>query len=92
MLAELAALGDDLVDVGRRLSARLARFAWLRDALPRRPDAGDQRRAGLGRPGPRADSCHTVWMELHEDLLATLGIARGAEPDPAPSVEAALRS
>jgi hypothetical protein len=24
-------------------------------------------------------------MELHEDLLATLGIARGAEPDPAPS-------
>jgi hypothetical protein len=27
------------------------------------------------------DSCHTVWMELHEDLMATLGIQRGAEPD-----------
>ncbi|MFB6529235.1 MULTISPECIES: transcriptional regulator [unclassified Streptomyces] len=28
----------------------------------------------------KEDSCHTVWMELHEDLLATLGIARGEEP------------
>ncbi len=26
------------------------------------------------------DSCHTVWFQLHEDLLATLGIARGSEP------------
>jgi hypothetical protein len=25
---------------------------------------------------PRADSCHTVWMELHEDFLATLGCQR----------------
>jgi hypothetical protein len=30
---------------------------------------------GLGR-----DSCHTVWFQLHEDLLATLGIPRGHEP------------
>ena len=30
---------------------------------------------------PRVDSCHTVWMELHEDLLATLGIDRGDETD-----------
>ncbi|MFD3997561.1 transcriptional regulator [Streptomyces sp. NPDC058548] len=28
----------------------------------------------------KEDSCHTVWMELHEDLLATLGITRGEEP------------
>ena len=27
---------------------------------------------GVGR-----DSCHTVWMQLHEDLIATLGIDRG---------------
>jgi hypothetical protein len=27
---------------------------------------------------PRVDSCHTVWMELHEDLIATLGIRRGS--------------
>jgi hypothetical protein len=27
---------------------------------------------------PKIDSCHTVWMELHEDLLATLGLERGS--------------
>ena len=27
---------------------------------------------------PMIDSYHTVWFELHEDLLATLGIERGA--------------
>jgi hypothetical protein len=26
------------------------------------------------------DSYHSVWFELHEDLLATLGIERGSEP------------
>ena len=26
---------------------------------------------------PRVDSYHTVWMELHEDLLAALGWERG---------------
>jgi hypothetical protein len=28
---------------------------------------------------PLIDSYHTVWFELHEDLLATLGIERGSE-------------
>jgi len=28
---------------------------------------------------PRIDSVHTVWMQLHEDLLLALGIARGDE-------------
>ena len=28
---------------------------------------------------PLIDSYHTVWMELHEDLMATLGIERGEE-------------
>jgi hypothetical protein len=23
------------------------------------------------------DSCHRVWMQLHEDLIATLGMQRG---------------
>lgn len=32
---------------------------------------------------PTIDSYHTVWFELHENLLATLGIARGSEtPNP----------
>jgi hypothetical protein len=29
---------------------------------------------------PTIDSYHTVWFELHENLLATLGIERGTEP------------
>jgi hypothetical protein len=31
------------------------------------------------------DSYHSVWFELHEDLLATLGIERGSEPEVAAS-------
>ena len=30
---------------------------------------------------PMIDSYHSVWFELHEDLLATLGIERGSEPN-----------
>jgi hypothetical protein len=26
--------------------------------------------------GLEVDSCHSVWFELHEDFLATIGIAR----------------
>lgn len=29
---------------------------------------------------PMIDSYHSAWFELHEDLLATLGIERGSEP------------
>ncbi len=32
---------------------------------------------------PTIDSYHTVWFELHEDLLATLGLDRTNEPPPA---------
>lgn len=28
------------------------------------------------------DSCHRVWLELHEDLIATLGLSRHNEPSP----------
>jgi hypothetical protein len=28
---------------------------------------------------PVIDSYHTVWFELHEDLLSTLGLARASE-------------
>jgi hypothetical protein len=33
---------------------------------------------------PTIDSYHTVWFELHENLLATLGIERGSESTPPP--------
>jgi hypothetical protein len=38
-------------------------------------------RAGEGDwfTSPLVDSYHTVWFELHEDLLATLGLERAEE-------------
>lgn len=59
-------------------------IAALADAVPRfgRYDARlsealDRAQAGeLERLADTIDSCHTIWAELHEDLLATLGIAR----------------
>jgi hypothetical protein len=30
---------------------------------------------------PRVDSYHSVWMQLHEDLLLALGTDRSDEPD-----------
>jgi hypothetical protein len=42
----------------------------------RRVDRGERRWVDA----PRIDSCHTVWFELHEDLLASLGLERGAKP------------
>jgi hypothetical protein len=36
---------------------------------------------------PTVDSYHTVWFELHEHLLATLGIERSSEPTTTGSTE-----
>jgi hypothetical protein len=67
------------------LAAALDRFAGYR---PRLTHAAERVRAGdldhLSRP--LLDSYHTVWSELHEDLLASLGIARGSERLPTPEV------
>lgn len=58
------------------LTGSLERFGTygprLRTAL-QRVQAGD----GDWITKPTVDSYHTVWMELHEDLMATLGIQRG---------------
>jgi hypothetical protein len=78
VLAELATLGDELAALGAVLGTRLERF----QGYDRRFHTA-LTRALNGEPAwvtrPRADSCHTVWMELHEDLLATLGVERGSE-------------
>ena len=60
--------------VGAELSAALPRFGRYRTRLGRALD-----RAAAGELEYVADSTasyHTVWAELHEDLLATLGIPR----------------
>jgi hypothetical protein len=62
----------------RSLGREVARFAQYRGRLR------EARRAvEAGEPdwllSPRIDSYHTVWMQLHEDLLLGLGLGRAEE-------------
>ena len=61
----------DLVGVLDRFSVYSGRFTFAHDIL----------RAGENDwfTKPITESYHTVWFELHEDLLATLGIDRASE-------------
>lgn len=80
-----AAVLDDLAEVHRRavplcedLATALQRFRPYGPELDRalaRALAGDGDH--VAKPGVR--SYHTVWFELHEDLLVTLGLDRTAE-------------
>jgi hypothetical protein len=69
--AALPPLADRLGDVLLRLRGYDIRFT----AALRRVQAGD--RDWVDRTD--LDSCHRVWFELHEDLIATLGLSRHAE-------------
>lgn len=79
----LASLGRTFGLLSHRLAERLHRFDGYAERY-----AAALAHVDAGRPrwvdAPEVDSCHTVWIQLHEDLLATLGIARGHEGgDPA---------
>ena len=74
VLARFADLDRRAAVVCAELSAALPRFGRYRDRLARALD-----RAVSGELEYVADSTasyHTVWAELHEDLLATLGLQR----------------
>lgn len=58
-------------------AARASRYRSRLSRALRRARAGD----GAWIAGPRVDCFHGVWFQLHEDLLATLGLTRGAEPE-----------
>jgi hypothetical protein len=64
-----------------RLGGALDRY---RPYGPRLGHAVERVRAGDGAwfTAPAIPSYHTVWFELHEDLLATLGLDRAAEAVP----------
>jgi hypothetical protein len=67
----LAPLDAELTNGLARLGGYAERYqdAWLRASR------GEHRWVD----GIAIDSCHTVWMQLHEDLLASLGLQRGSE-------------
>lgn len=73
-VAGLGEAADALAGFERDLASRLDRFAGYHRrfaiALHRIPDDP----AWLA--GTDRDSCHRVWFEFHEDLIATLGIDR----------------
>lgn len=77
VLDALGSVGGHLAPLDAELANELARFGGYAD---RYQDAVMRASSGERRwvDGVGIDSCHTVWMQLHEDLLATLGLDRGA--------------
>lgn len=78
VLDRLGGLHGAAVELLDDLSSALARFGGYRGRL-----SNALARAREGRVDwvtrPVIDSYHTVWFELHEDLLATLGRTRSGE-------------
>ncbi len=77
VIEELAALAEALETISQQLADILDRFRGYNSRFTSALDrvlAGDV--SWVDKTG--ADSCHTVWFELHEDLIATLGLTRGA--------------
>jgi hypothetical protein len=78
VLDRLAAIDERTGPILRRLGEAVERFAGyrprLRDALRRVQDGEHD-----WFLSPTCDSYHTVWMQLHEDLLLALGLARTDE-------------
>jgi len=78
VLDALGSLGRELAPLDAELANELARLGGYADRYRYafvRACRGECRWVdGLG-----IDSCHAAWMQLHEDLLATLGLERGPE-------------
>ncbi|HUR77173.1 MAG TPA: hypothetical protein VMZ22_04435 [Acidimicrobiales bacterium] len=82
VLARLAKVDSAVQPICAGLADALARFGGYGPRLAAaraRVEAGEHE----WMTKPMIDSYHSVWFELHEDLLATLGIERGSEPGPA---------
>jgi hypothetical protein len=78
IIGELASCVERAVPPLRRTGEQLPRFAGyaarLQEALAK-AEEGEHDYA----VSPKVDSVHTVWMEIHEDYLQTLGRSREAE-------------
>ena len=78
VITSLAELGTALDPLCEGLSTALERFGGY---SARYTAAADRVRRGQVSwiDGLGIDSCHVVWIQLHEDLLATLGRDRAAD-------------
>lgn len=79
VIARLGNADEEVGPICEDLAAVLNRFDGYRQRF-----ASALGRVRLGEAEwftkPMIDSYHTIWFELHENLLATLGIERAAEP------------
>jgi hypothetical protein len=86
VVARLAKVDSAAQPICAELAHALARFGNYGRRL-----AAARARVEAGEPDwmtkPMIDSYHSVWFELHEDLLATLGIERGGEPNQTESAD-----
>jgi hypothetical protein len=71
----LRALDEQIGPVIRRVERSVERFADYRPRLQTALAAVDEGRLEMFA-SPTCDSYHTVWMQLHEDLLLALGLSR----------------
>ncbi|MDI1460624.1 transcriptional regulator [Catellatospora sp. KI3] len=74
ILRRLADLADELRELEQALTAHLDRFGGYHDRFAAALARSGQDPAWI--TGIEVDSCHRIWFELHEDLIATLGIVR----------------
>jgi DNA-binding MarR family transcriptional regulator len=83
VLTDLGVALDEIRPVGDELTGELERFGPYN---PRLDEALDRARRGEVDyvTKPMIPSFHTVWFELHEDLLLTLGLDRSSEHEGAP--------
>lgn len=78
ILRTLNNVGESFAELCGRLAECLARFDGYADRYSsalRRVDLGQR----IWVDGHDRDSCHILWIQFHEDLLATLGIPRGSD-------------
>jgi hypothetical protein len=78
VIERLVAIDDDIRPVLAALLAELDRFGVYEERFANarvKVQSGDHE----WFTGAMIDSYHTIWFELHEDLLATLGIERSKE-------------
>jgi hypothetical protein len=73
-VARLADLAGALRDLEEPLADGLRRFAGYHDRFTAALTRADLDPAWI--TGVEVDSCHRIWFEFHEDLIATLGVKR----------------
>ena len=80
MLERLDRLDERVAPIIEGLGKSVPRFAGYRGRLTEALDKIGDDRTWLA--SPRCDSYHTVWMQLHEDLLSAVGVNRSDEKQP----------